>query len=412
MELRPCLRALDLQPWSEGGDDGVLLTDPEGLFDGQVFVPRGLIPVLATFNGAATCEEIARQLSSRHGQAISADAVRKIADDLDRGLCLEGERARGAKAEKRAAWDRLEARPARHAGSAGYPANPAACRARLDGIVERRDVTRSTRSAAGLIAPHIDLARGEDGYGAAYGWLAGTAPADLYVLFGTSHCCPPAGPSSAPNFLVPTRKDFVTPLGTLATDREFVDAVAAALGPAPFAHEMLHGNEHSLEFQVLFLRHVLGERPARIAPFLTGHLGAAPDQDAQVQRVVAAIAAVALEREHAGARVVFVAGADLSHQGPFFGDPEPVGDRLLANIDERDRASLALVAEGRAAQFVEHVEGDGNTRRICGTAPIYWTTRLVQAVHGVGSGHVLDYGQAVASDRSQVVSYAAVAYAR
>jgi AmmeMemoRadiSam system protein B len=68
-----------------------------------------------------------------------------------------------------------------------------------------------------------------------------------------------------------TRKHFETPFGKVECDTAFVDAVAARLGEEVAYHgEIAHRDEHSIEFQALYLRRRLGERPVRIVPILVG----------------------------------------------------------------------------------------------------------------------------------------------
>ena len=396
---RPRLRPLEAQELDEPGRSGILLTDPIGLCTGQVFVPRGLLPILTRFTGEATVAEIAKQLSVDFGQDVRPEDVLQVANDLDERVCLEGERAEAAMRARIDGFAALEARPARHAGSAGYPAETNDCRRRLDEMLDgkgQREAGATAPALRGLVAPHIDLARGEAGYRAAYARLRESEAAELYVLFGTSHRLPRQP-------LVPTRKNFDTPIGRVETDVAFVESVASALGEDCWDDELLHLEEHSLEFQVLFLRHCLGDRDFKIAPFLTGRLDKSPHEDEYIQGAVAALRTAISQR--GSERVCVIGGADLAHLGPFFGDTELVAEPLLAQLADRDRKSLAHLEQGDRASFFDDVEGDGNSRRICGTVPIW----LVAELAG-GPAELLHYGQAAASDGSQVVSHCSLAF--
>src|SRR5512146_3352855 len=70
---------------------------------------------------------------------------------------------------------------------------------------------------------------------------------------------------------------FETPFVTVETDREFVQQLQAKCADDFFVDEYLHRGEHSLEFQVLFLKYVAqqraalrgeSERPFKIVPIL------------------------------------------------------------------------------------------------------------------------------------------------
>ena len=103
-------------------------------------------------------------------------------------------------------------------------------------------------------------------------------------------------------------------------------------------------------------------------------------------------------------RVAFVAGADLAHVGPRFGDPEPVSPDALARVEREDRAMLEAVAGSDAAAFFASIEADGDRRRICGFSPIYALLRCLPGVPGV----VRHYGQW--PDPQAVVTHASVVF--
>ncbi len=390
----PAFRRLDMHAVDQGEQRGVVLTDPLGIVDEQAFVPEGLLPVFSLFDGERSTQEIQAELEDHHGDGVPAQLVENLVRQLDERLLLLSPRFDAALAEAAASFAALTARPARHAGSAGYPADPTSLREALESIV-RRPPEPVRGSPRGLVAPHIDLARDREGYSLAYSYLAECEPADLYVVFGTGH----QGPSAPVTGLA---IDWETPLGSVKTDRDFIDAVHQRLGTPDPLDMLLHRGEHSLEFQMLFLQHVLGERPFEVAGFLCGGLGADPTQDADAQAVITAVAAAA---EASGKRVCFVAGADLAHMGPAFGDPAPVDQAHLDRLAVTEKDRLGHLERGDAGAFHRSIEGTGNAERVCGTTPMYLTAALAG-----GPGAILHYGQAKASDGSQVVSFCAMAF--
>src|SRR5262249_8660388 len=67
-----------------------------------------------------------------------------------------------------------------------------------------------------------------------------------------------------------TRKPYDTPLGSAPVDVDFVEALAARAHQDCFAAEVAHRNEHSIEFQAVFLKYLFaGRRDVRIVPVLT-----------------------------------------------------------------------------------------------------------------------------------------------
>ena len=103
------------------------------------------------------------------------------------------------------------------------------------------------------------------------------------------------------------------------------------------------------------LRHIVGRRrPFAILPVLASYLhealwtAADPEADPRVPRFVDAL------RETMAAssrRVCLVAGVDLAHVGPRFGDREPNTEASLARVERDDRAMLESVVGVDAAGF-------------------------------------------------------------
>jgi AmmeMemoRadiSam system protein B len=257
-----------------------------------------------------------------------------------------------------------------------------------------------------LVAPHIDPWRGATGYGHAYGALAAALPeeAETFVIFGTSHA-----PMKEPFALC--RKAFDTPLGPMEADVASIDALAArASGFDPYADQFNHKREHSLEFQVVFLKHMLGKRNAKIVPILAGlgmqqSTGLDPAKDDQVAHFVDGVRALV---EKSPGKVVVVAGADLAHVGPRFGDPQGFDPQQRGELEKKDRESLDKAAGLEASGFWEHVARDLEERRVCGLAPIWSTLR---SIAGTGAkGRVLHYEQTVDEEDGSIVSHAAMGF--
>jgi AmmeMemoRadiSam system protein B len=126
----------------------------------------------------------------------------------------------------------------------------------------------------------------------------------------------------------------------------------------------------------------------------TSHL---PDPPRAAERFLEA-----LGRAAAGRAVCFVAGADLAHLGPLYGDAAPAAPARLAAAAADDRRTLGFLEAGDAEGFRADASRDDARRRICGTAPVY------AAMRASGRGaRVLHYHQW--SDGTDSVSFAAAA---
>ncbi len=410
---RPALRAVEsiVVPDREHGRV-IVLRDTQGVTEAQAVIPPVLVPVVARFTGKLTCEEVARDAAGEMGTHVPVEVVVHLASQLEQGLFLDGPVFRAARERVQKEFVDAAVRPATHAGAAYHKERRAlekyidqSCIARAEGAQGVSSGSNGERMVA-LIAPHIDPWRGAVGYGHAYKALASAvAPeADTFILLGTSHA-----PMREPFALC--RKAFDTPLGPVQADTTGLDALAASAdGFDPYADQFNHKREHSLEFQVVFLKHVLKGRAFRIIPVLAG-LGAAqmsgedPSGDARVSRFVDAVRALVEARP---GRVVVVAGADLAHVGPRFGDAKPYGQEQRETLEKVDRASLAHASELDAPGFWAQVSSDLDERRVCGLAPI-WS--LLRAVGGTGAkGRVLHYEQTVDDGDGTIVSHAALGF--
>ena len=145
-----------------------------------------------------------------------------------------------------------------------YPDDPDALRLLIDSFFEDesgpRDSPRGSGVVTGLVAPHIDFGRGGPCFAWAYNELRDRDPADVYVVLGTGH--------TSRNLFTTTRKVFETPLGDLEVDSTFVDRLAAYAPQDLFADEIAHKNEHSIEFQVVFLKYLFPDSSITLYEFV------------------------------------------------------------------------------------------------------------------------------------------------
>ena len=382
-----------------------MLRDTQGVTDQHAVLPAALVPIVARFTGAHTCEEIALAVSRDAGETVPTALVVELASQLEERLFVDGAPYRKARAAIERSFADADVRPASHAGGAYHgDAKKLAeyiqkdCFGKSDAHAYRHTEGR----LVGLVAPHIDPWRGARCYGEAYGVLAQRLPADAdtFILFGTSHA-----PMRQPFALC--RKAFATPLGRLEADVDAIDAIAAAADFDPYADQFNHKREHSLEFQAVFLRHLLGGRRAKIIPILAGlgeqqSTGESPSRSQSVEAFLDGVRRVVDEK-----RAVVIAGADLAHVGPRFGDPKAFDEGERRALDETDRESLDHALRGDAEGFWRHVAGDLETRRVCGLAPIY---SLLKTIAKGTTGALKHYEQNVDPEEGSIVSHAAVGF--
>jgi AmmeMemoRadiSam system protein B len=401
---RPRLRPLEAFPVEQDGRSGIALRDPSGFTDAVLVVQPPLLDVISLFDGDHSLLDIQAVFMRRYGEILPRDRLEQIVSQLDEHGFLESPGFARRREAVEAAFRASPVRPAVHAGGA-YAGEPDALRAQITGFFNHPEGPGAEGpggggAPAGIIAPHIDFHRGGPVYAWAYRELE-RSPADLFVILGTCH-----GGMAHPFAL--TLKPFATPLGEAPVDLEVAEALSRRYGPDLLASEGAHRAEHSIEFQVVFLRYLLGgRREFTILPVLASFLhenlsaGKPPESDPRVPRFLDALVET-LARS--GRRACLIAGADLAHVGPRFGDPRPVGTATLARLEQEDRAMLEAVAAVDPGAFYESVARDGDRRRICGLSPIYALLRCL----GGGQGRLLRYGQW--PDPQGVVTFASLAF--
>jgi hypothetical protein len=407
--VRPALRPVEIIRVPNG--QGALVTvlrDPEAIAPHAVEVRAPLDAALGLFDGRRETAEIAKLLRGR-GIRVTDSEVERLALDLEDAAYLVGPTARARKAAIARAYAAARTREATHAGGAYHGDPQALARFVETSCLGRAGGAKLDGEIVGLVAPHMDLWRAAVGYGHAYAALRDRMPKHLetVVVLGTCH----AGLRSA---FCMTRKGFATPLGELGVDGPMADELAAGAAEDVYEEELKHKGEHSIEFQCVFLRHLLGEERAarvRIVPILCG-LGRPqvqrrdPAQDRVASRFLGTLGDALARR---AGRVLVVAGADLAHVGPRFGDAAPLDEAGRHALERRDRESLDLAVALEAAPFFDHVTEDLYERRVCGTGPLYTLLRSMEAL-GAQRGRLLSYEQNVDPEEGSIVSHASVAY--
>jgi hypothetical protein len=402
---RPRLRALEAFPIEQDGERLIGLRDPSGFTEQVILLPIPALDIVSLFDGERSVSEIHQVVSSRHGLDVPGpEEIARFAERLDEAGFLDSEGFAARRRGIEEAWLAGPSRPAAHAGGA-YAGNPEALKGQIDGFFVHADGPGLPVPAAGaprlrgLIAPHIDFHRGGPTYAWAYRALLERSNADLFVVLGTCHAGM-ADPFAA------TLKAYDTPLGAAEIDRDFFDALSRRYGHDLLASETAHRSEHSIEFQAVMLQRLLG-RPFTILPVLASFLheavwsGDEAEADPRVPRFLDALGETIAG---SGRRVCVIAGVDLAHVGPRFGDAAQNTAASLDRVAREDRRMLETVTASEPAAFFASIAADGDSRRICGLSPIY---AFLRALPG-SRGELLRYAQW--PDPQGAVTYCAVAF--
>lgn len=407
----PRLRRLMILPVRDGDRELLVVNDPMGIMPGQPVLGIESLAILQLLDGTVSLNDISAAVMRESKDLRVGNMIRDFIAQLDELLMLESPRFDRALADARTTYHALEIRPAALEG-VSYPAERAELEGMLDGHFAEAAASREAEGAAAatgaqpraLLAPHLDPRREGALMARAYLELPAAPPAPAaplrVVILGTGH-------NLTGDFFALTRKHFQTPLGKAVTDTAFVDRVAAKLGEAAYRGELAHRDEHSIEFQVIYLQRRLGATPFTIVPILCGGFynlldqGRTPHDEASVEALVAALREAA---DALGGTTVYVAGVDFSHVGPRFGDPK-TSDDVKAEVRRVDEAAIAAAAAGDAEAWFASIAEQDDATRICGFSPTYIMLRAAAP----GAGRALGYAQSEERD-SSIVSVAALAW--
>jgi AmmeMemoRadiSam system protein B len=398
----PRLRAIDIVPVQQGGQQMLLLRDPSGLAPSPVAVTSGMLLILRMLDGERTIREIQTAIARQTGDLVRSDQIERIIGQLDEALLLETPRLDEYRAQRLAEYRASGVRPCTHAEGA-YPTEPEGFAQMVEGwlgALPPREAEPTGR-LAGAIAPHIDFARGGVSYAHAYRDVA-ECDADLFVVLGTDHY--------GDTQFAATRGDYDTPLGRVKTSTEALDRLEASFIGDLFEGELQHLGEHTVEFQAVLLQHFVGgKRNFEVLPILCGGLGEdieageTEPQDAEVLSMIDCLRELLADTSR---KVCLIASADLSHVGPRFGDNRMLTGGYLASVEQHDRAVLDHAVAGRPDEMFAIVSARRNDTNICGLAPIYIMLKTL----GECRGELLDYRQAASPDRQQCVTFAAATF--
>jgi MEMO1 family protein len=406
---KPKIRPVEAFPVEQEGHTYIVLRDPTGIAPEPILVGMGAYFLVTLFDGVNTLVDLQAAFAHRFGDLLPSDQLKQLVDALDRGYYLDSPASAERLREIREEFARNPQRPAVLAGLA-YEKDPVRLRQEIAAFFRRPGAPgeipspRSNGPAlSGLIAPHIDPRRGGAAYAHAYGELLTRERPELVVILGTSHY------GMGPELFTGTRKDYQTPLGTVATDREFVERLAARYqGGDLFAEEILHRNEHSIEFQALFLSWALGTAGYSVVPILVGSFhemvqsGEIPSNDPRISGFIDALRAELTAEKR---RVLILAGVDFAHVGKKFGDSFSAEERVAARVKKDDLALIESIKRGDPAGFFADIMKDHDARKICGFAPMYTQLELLRG----HKARLLMHDIAMEPQTESAVSFASLA---
>ena len=404
----PKLRNINVFPIQGSGQTMLCLQDPQNISDKALFLTPPLYFIVSLFDGQHSILDIQAEYMRRFGEFLYTERLQEIVAQLDEALFLEGQRFQEAWRQKEESFKRSSFREAAFAGKS-YEKEPDKLRAQLEGYFTGAGGSGSPgekkgrNGLKGVVAPHIDFQRGGFCYSFAHREIWEGNSSLCFIIFGTAHT-----PMENPFCL--TRKDFITPLGTLNVDKELVDAIQSQCPDDLFKDEGVHRSEHSIEFQCIFLRYLYPEPiPLKIVPILSGSFheaieqGISPMEFKPIRQFIDVLKEAVLTL---GREVCFIASADLSHMGLQFGDREGISEYGLRVLSQEDQEMLEYAKKMDGEGFFSSIARERDRRRICGLPAIYTMLKILET----REGKLLKYGQAFAPETQSVVTFASLAF--
>ena len=360
-DVAPAIRRdLEFFPVAYEGKQVVLIRDHLGLVQEGKAIELALYQFMTLLDGSRDLREVQMAMMRQQGGVLGGmEEVKTLLSHLDEAFLLESETFLRARNQIVQDFEARPVRPCSHCGRS-YPADAGELEHRLDDILKASPskAARPEGKVVALVSPHIDLSVGQRGYASAYQWLEWTSPSRVVVL-GVGH-------QMAHDLFSLTEKDFETPLGTVKGDKAAVRALHHAGGDVLAANDFAHRAEHSIEFQILFLQHLLKDQEFTIVPILCGFVGTGlPEfsREAYLSRTgsfVEALRGILSEQE-----TLVVAGVDFSHVGPKFGHQAPA-QHLTGRSEAHDKNLLASLSDLNVQEFWEESRRSQDQFNVCG----------------------------------------------
>ncbi|MCC7340317.1 MAG: AmmeMemoRadiSam system protein B [Bryobacterales bacterium] len=396
---------LDFQPSPVEENPGLLIRDCLHFSDTTLLIPNYLLRFLRFFDGCHTRGQLVEEIARSANRETAAGLEAHLFETLDSAGFLESESFLARREAVLEEFRRSPVRTATHAGSA-YPGTAEEIRAYFDANlrIEPFREDPSQRPMVGIAAPHISFEGGWSSYSALASALRNAAPDSLFVVMGTSHY------GERDQFGL-TAKAFETPLGTTRTEPDLAKRLAEASPAASIWEDYCHAVDHSLEFHVLLLQHLV--RPdVRVLPILVGGFGSAmragtaPEANPALARLFSALRDLAQEE---GRKLFWLLSVDMAHMGERYGDEfaAQVSTDAMAAVEEIDRARVAMLEAGDAGAFWDDVVKRDAELKWCGSSTLYAFTQ----VYPDARARLLHYEQ-WNIDPASVVSFGALAFHR
>jgi AmmeMemoRadiSam system protein B len=401
-DIAPSLRKdLEFIPVQHEGQQLILIRDHLGLVQEGKAVALPLYQFMALLDGTRTMRDLQMELMrQRGGVLVGMDEVEGLLAHLEASYVLDTEVFKEARDQIITNFASERVRPCSHCGRS-YPDNPSELKDTLDEILaSQATVPEPKGKIRALVSPHIDLSVGRKVYSSAYQMLKHTIPSRVVVL-GVGH-------NLAHDLFCLTDKDFETPLGIVEGERSLIQKLQQVGGDILTDNDFAHRSEHSIEFQLIFLQHLLGGASFTIIPILCGFTQSClPEysREAYSEKTASFLDLLRQILQDPENETLLVAGIDFSHVGPKFGHEMPA-EYLKGQSEAHDKKLLEHLSALDPDLFWEESRNVKDQFNVCGFSALACLLEILPPC----KGQILGYERWHEEPTRSAVSFAAVVF--
>jgi AmmeMemoRadiSam system protein B len=366
----PKMRWVEVLPVMQEGREMFYLRDPEGISEKPLAVSRDVLFLVALMDGKRSMRDLQEEYTRASGSLVHLEQIQAVVEAMDTSLLLDNNRYQTCLGKLRAQYEQAPYRQPCCSGKS-YPEGKEELLTYMSTMFAESELPQVSGEIEGILAPHIDYARGYKVYQETYRYLP-LSDRKLLVIFGTCH-------GMTTKLWNISLKDYCTPLGILPCRSELRGLINNNAVLKEHVGEWPHRNEHSIELQLPIIQFLLQDREIEILPILTGsmqeYVTGGKHPDGQALRELTDNLRQVLEQY--GKPYLLVAGADLAHIGAQFGDSYALDQPTLSRSKSKDEEILGGVRQVDGEHFIAAIRAEQDERRICGLAPIYFVLSLL-----------------------------------
>jgi MEMO1 family protein len=390
-----------VQARDKSGRPYIRLADPLRLAKTDFFFPSEWFFIVEFLDGRHSLSEISSKYSRKFRAELSERRISKLIKNLDRVFLLDNQRFHKRFNIVAKHYRSVSVRESAYAGQS-YAEDAVSLRAEIDDYEAKTPLDPVIakmlpgKKITAVVAPHIDPRLGGSAYVSAYQPLMQAPPETLFIILGISH-------HAMRNTFALTDKTFSGPEGQIPADKKLIRQLASACKTDFFHDELLHRDEHSIEFQTVFLRHFV-RSPFTIVPILCSFTHTMTEREAhQFAEFTDALQTVISQEDR---NVVIVAGVDLSHVGPRYGDSQTPDSFRLSEVETFDRQVLSAVMQKDKKTFDMLFESSNNQYNVCGYPALRTLMQILPPSHPL----LLSYDNAIMDDLRSTVTFASLLF--